>query len=109
MNAYRIEEGLRALTARGFRFQHIRDDDGHISAVIGSYGWRDCYDRIQIHGENDAVAARATTDSLPGEDVLWSFEGDVLSAIQALLELPRPDEPGAPQLARRGSTALWLP
>lgn len=46
----------------------------------------------------------------PGADeVVWTYEGDALSTIQALLELPKPHEPGAPRLARRAPLGLWLP
>ncbi|MCP2163864.1 hypothetical protein [Goodfellowiella coeruleoviolacea] len=108
MNA--VDQGLRALIARGFRFQHLTDEDGYVTVIIGSYGWPECYDRIHIHGEGEAAAARALLASRPGVDeVVWTYQGDVVSTVRALLEIPRPHEPGAPHLARRAPLGLWLP
>ncbi|MCP2258569.1 hypothetical protein LX15_002267 [Streptoalloteichus tenebrarius] len=105
-----VDEGLNALIQRGFRFQHLRDRQGAVSVIIGSYGWSEYYDCIHIHGERDAAAARAVMNSRPGADeVVWSYDGNALSAIRALLELPKPHEPGAPRLAKRAPSGLWLP
>ncbi|MGI8308553.1 hypothetical protein [Saccharopolyspora hattusasensis] len=105
-----IDDGLRVLITRGFRFQHVKDDRGNVAVIVGSYAWGEFYDRIQITGETEAIAARAVMDSRCSADgVVWSHEGDTLSAITALLELPKPDEPGAPRLVRRAPSGLWLP
>lgn len=105
-----VDRGLHALMARGFRFQHLTDEDGYVAVVIGSYGWPECYDRIHIHGEHEAAAARALLASRPGVDeVVWTYQGDAVSTMQALLEIPEPHEPGAPRLARRAPLGLWLP
>lgn len=69
-----FDEGLQALIARGFRFQHLKNDAGHVVILIGSYGWPEHYDRIHIHGEGEAIAARALMDSRPGADeVVWFY------------------------------------
>lgn len=105
-----FDDGLRALIARGWRFQHLRDDSGHVVTLIGSYGWDEFYDRIHVHGESEAIAARAVMDPRPGADeVVWSRQGDALATVQELLTLPKPHEPGAPRLARRAPVGLWLP
>jgi hypothetical protein len=105
-----IDEGLRALIARGFRFQHLTDPNGDPMVLVGAYGWPEFYDRIHIHSEEAAVAARAVVDSLPGiDEVVWTHEADTLATINALLDLPKPEESGAPRLARRAPSALWLP
>jgi len=102
--------GLRALVARGFLFQPVTDGRGHVSVLIGAYGWPGCDDRLYLHGENDAVAARAVPAARGGsDDVVWSYQGDALSTVHALVELPAPHEPGAPWLARRAPSGLWLP
>lgn len=105
-----IDDGLYTLIERGFRFQHLRDDHGRVSIIVGSYGWPEFYDRIHLYGESDAAAARAVLDSRPGADeVVWTHQGDALSTICALLELPKPHEPNAPRLARHAPFGLWLP
>jgi len=105
-----LDEGLRTLVMRGFRFHHLKTDDDRVSVVIGSFGWPEFDDRIQINDENDAIATRAATDvEANTNDVVWSYEGGTLATINALLELPKPHEPGAPRLAHRGPSGLWLP
>ena len=34
-----IDEGLTALIARGFRFQHLTDQQGQLSIIVGFYGY----------------------------------------------------------------------
>jgi hypothetical protein len=92
-----VEEGLHALIARGFRFQHIADRHGELTIIVGTYGWPRFSDRIEIHGEHEASAARTRADS--AEEAVWSQSGDALSVIAALLELPPPPEPPAPELS----------
>ncbi len=105
-----VDEGIRALCARGFLFHAIRDENGGVRVLVGAYGWPDCYDRLHIWGEDEAIAARAVPSGRHGaEDVVWTYEDGALGAIKALLELPAPDEPGAPRLARRAPDGLWLP
>jgi hypothetical protein len=105
-----VDEGLRKLVERGFRFHHLDNGEEGISVVIGWFGWPEFDDRIQINGENDAIAARAPTQATAEtHDVVWSYHGDTLAAINALLELPRPDEPGAPRLTRSAPSGLWIP
>jgi hypothetical protein len=90
-----VEEGLNALIARGFRFQHLTDESGYLSIIVGSFGWPEFCDSIQIHDEHEAAAARTTAGPDPGgERVVWSYRGDALSTITALLELPEPSASG---------------
>lgn len=103
-----FDEGIRELIARGWRFQHLKDDAGNVMVLIGSYAWAAYYDRLHVFGADEAVAARALMDSRPGADeVVWSYQGDAVTAIKELLELPKPHEPGAPRLARRAPLGLW--
>ena len=83
-----VEEGLHALVARGFRFQHIGDGHGELAIIVGTHGWPGFSDRIEIHGEHQASAARTRADS--AEEVVWSQGGDTLSVISALLDLVPP-------------------
>lgn len=104
-----VDDGIRALLARGFRFQTVQDDDGDLTVLVGSYGWPCCYDRLHIWAENEAIAARVVPSARRGDDVVWSYQDGAVATIQALLELPDPDEPGAPHLVRRAPSSLWLP
>ena len=83
-----VDEGLHALVARGFRFQHIAGPGGELAIIVGTYGWPGFSDRIEIHGEHEASAARTRADS--AEEAVWSREGDTVSVIAGLLELPAP-------------------
>jgi hypothetical protein len=105
-----VDEGLRALVDRGFRFQVVRDGDGDVAVLVGLRDWPTCSDRVHIWAEDQAIAARVTPNPRSGADeVLWTYEAGTLPTIQALLELPEPDQPGAPRLARRPPAGLWLP
>ncbi len=105
-----FDDGLRALIERGWRFQHLRNATGHVVVLIGSYGWPEYYDRLHVHGEGEAIAARALMDSRPGADeVVWCHQGDAVTTVHEVLTLPKPHEPGAPRLARRAPVGLWLP
>jgi hypothetical protein len=84
-----IEEGLRTLVARGFRFQHIAGHDGELTIIVGTYGWPQFCDRIEIHGEFEASAARTRVEA--AEEAVWRQRGDAVSVIAALLALPVPE------------------
>lgn len=105
-----IDDGLQALLRRGFQFRDLRDERGDVFVLLASYGWPTCSDRLHIYGEDEAIAARVVPSTRAGsEDVLWCYEDGALATINALLELPAPDEPGAPHLARPAPLGLWLP
>lgn len=105
-----IDEGLRTLLRRGFTFRDLRDERGDVCVLLASYGWPTCSDRLHIYGEDEAIAARVVPSTrIEVDDVLWCYEDGALATINALLELPAPDEPGAPRLARRAPLGLWLP
>ncbi|MET1074850.1 MAG: hypothetical protein ABWY11_19535 [Umezawaea sp.] len=103
-------EPLAELVNRGFFFQTVPDEKGEIAVVVGSYGWHGYFDRIHVWGEHEAIAARELTDHRPfSGNVVWSYEGSACDAAQALLDLPKPGEPGAPTVARTAPSRLWLP
>lgn len=105
-----IDEALQALIAHGFGFVHLRNDSEDVVVVVGVRPWPGFYDRINLYSEDASAAARAPMDSRRGVDeVVWSFQGDVVTTIQELLALPKPHEPGAPRLSRRSPVGLWLP
>jgi hypothetical protein len=103
-------EALLGLVKRGFHFQPVIDVDGELQVLVGSYGYHGFYDRIHIWSETEAVAARERSDHRPfSGNVVWEYRGSTPDTAAALLELPRPGEPGAPTIARRASCDLWLP
>jgi len=103
-------EWLLELTKRGFHFQPVRDAQGEITLLVGSYGWHGFYDRIHIWAEDEALAAREMSDYRPfSGNIVWSVDGATADVAQALLALPKPGDPGAPTIARRVPNALWLP
>lgn len=105
-----FDEAIRALLARGWRFQQLHDDDGNVVALVGSYGWPDYDDRLHVYGEDEAIAARvATVARSDADEIVWSYQGDATTAIQALLELPKPHDPNAPRHSHRAPLGLWLP
>src|SRR5439155_19226431 len=101
---------IKALCARGFWFQSVLDEDTEIVVLVGSRGWPGCYDRLHVWGEDEAIAARAVPGERHGADqVVWTYQDAAVPTIQALLELPDPDDPAAPRLARDAPSDLWLP
>lgn len=49
-------------------------------------------------------------DNRPGiDEIVWSYQGDAVTTIRELLELPKLHEPNAPRLALRALLGLWLP
>jgi hypothetical protein len=109
-NLTNVDDGIQALVERGFWFQGVRDENGEVTVLIGSYGWPDCYDRLHIWSEEEAIAARCVSSERHGaDDVVWTYQDGALATIQALLELPSPDDPAAPKLAKRAPDDLWLP
>jgi hypothetical protein len=105
-----VDDGIQALVERGFWFQGVYEESGDLTVLVGSFGWPDCYDRLHIWSEREAIAARCVASGRHGaDDVVWTFQDDALATIRALLELPGPDDSAAPRLARRAPDDLWLP
>jgi hypothetical protein len=66
------------------------------------HGWSDT---IAIRDLGDAKACRC--DPAGGE--AWQCAGGLVEVIDGLLELPAPDQAGAPRLARAEAATLWTP
>lgn len=105
-----FDDALRALIALGWRFQQLVDDEGYVVVLVGTYGWPGYYDQLHVYGEDEATAARALTDTQPGADeIVWSYQGDAITAANELLKLPPPQESNTRWRAHRAPLGLWLP
>jgi hypothetical protein len=95
------------MRAAGWRFSLVSYEG--ITQVKGIYVWHTTSlrwgDMIQIRNSDDAAAIRLN----PGKELVWKYEGDMAGAIDALLELPHPDQQNAPRLARGTLRGLWTP
>jgi hypothetical protein len=87
---------LRALVARGFRFIDPRDENGDVVAVVGVRAHHDVVDVVQLHGEDDVIAARMPTDQdvLAPRQVFWREVGPAHEVLGAMLALPDDHLPG---------------
>jgi hypothetical protein len=87
---------LRALVARGFRFIDPRDENGDVVAVVGVRAHHDVVDVVQLHGEDEVVAARMPTnqDVLAPRQVFWREVGPAQEVLGAMLALPDDRTPG---------------
>jgi hypothetical protein len=95
----------------GFRFVHLRAPDSGVVEVIHAERWS-CQGVVETYAFRDtteALGARFRCEDYPYGDPLWEISGSVAEVIRALLELPPHGAPGAPVLARRASSSLWLP
>lgn len=81
---------LRALVARGFRFIDPRDENGDVVAVVGVRAHHNVVDVVQLHGEDEVVAARmpADQDILAPSRVFWREVGPAHAVLAAMLALP---------------------
>jgi hypothetical protein len=88
---------LRALVARGFRFVDPRDENGDVVAVVGVRAHDNVVDVVQLHGEDEASAARMPTDQdvLAPRQVYWREVGPAHEVLAAMLALPDDRTPGA--------------
>jgi hypothetical protein len=87
---------LRALVARGFRFIDPRDENGDVVAVVGVRAHHNVVDVVQLHGEDDVIAARMPTDQdvLAPRQVYWREVGPAHEVLGAMLALPDDRMPG---------------
>ncbi|HVV22726.1 MAG TPA: hypothetical protein VHF06_25040 [Pseudonocardiaceae bacterium] len=112
-----IAEKLRELMARGYRFVHPRNTDGHVVAVTGIRAHHDVVDVFQLYGEHAANAARmprTEQDVLSPRCVLWRSSGTAADVIDDLLDLAEPtpapvsSKAGGCWVQTRPGRATWL-
>jgi hypothetical protein len=73
-----------------------------VGARVWPQGWSDT---IAIRDVGDARGFRCDPDG--GE--VWQRAGGLVEVIDGLLELPAPDQPGAPRLVKAKTARLWTP
>jgi hypothetical protein len=91
----------------GWRFSEVTHEG--ITNVKGVYVWFTSSlpwgDMIQIRNITDVAAVRLNAR----KEMVWKYTGDMVGAIDALLELPHPDDPHAPRLVIGTLQGLWTP
>jgi len=98
---------IRDMIQAGFAFLLHRDDNGEAVTLQAIRTHAGHIDTVLIHGEYDALAARCRDE--PRAVVVWHQAGPTAEVITALLALPAPGTRGAPQLAGRTPSDLWIP
>jgi hypothetical protein len=98
---------VRDLVRAGFTGMLHRDEHGEIIAVQATRVRAGHIETVLICDEHDALAARCRDDN--DAAVVWQQAGSTADVVAALLELPAPGTRGAPALARRAPSALWIP
>ncbi|MGH3549098.1 MAG: hypothetical protein ACRDQU_13510 [Pseudonocardiaceae bacterium] len=100
---------LQRLREAGFGGFPIMDSLGQLDALFLSFAHRGAIDCLLVHGETDAIASRVRDELDPRNSVLWTYAGDLVAAVNELLDLPAPGERGAPNNAGGGPSELWIP
>lgn len=101
---------IRQSADAGFQFLHLRAPDGRQIAAINAERVRGgVVETYTIQAMDEAIAARFRVDDYPNGDPLWQQHGTVEEVITALLGLPPPSAPGAPNRTHRRPSGLWLP
>lgn len=86
-----VQDQLRDLVTRGFRFLHPCADHGELVAVVGVRVHDRVIDVIEVRDESDAVATRmpdTEMDCLAPTNLLWHTSGRASSVLTELLSLP---------------------
>jgi hypothetical protein len=104
----RYPELTRLIALRdGYRWTFTLDfQDGELNMVAGG--------RLWPTGWSEGIAIKSLTDARafrldPAAGEVWSREGSLVEVVDALVELPIPDQPGAPRLVRGSARQLWVP
>ncbi len=83
----------------GWQFRPLTDDHGRLDGIAGAWHWAAHTDALWIFDRHDTCAIRLLADTAAARGgVVWKQSGSLNDTIAALLELPAPDQPGAPNL-----------
>ena len=99
-----------ALRDRGWRFVGIGPDEV-AQVLVGTRAWHGGWtDHFYLRSDTECWAARTTHD----DGLVWEQSGGLVEVASALLELPAPDQPGAPTMVRARDSSprtpgWWLP
>ncbi|WP_410597224.1 hypothetical protein [Amycolatopsis sp. lyj-23] len=98
-------EPFTTLLKRDWEFLPEFDIDGLLVKMTGAFAWdADGYvDALRIKRETDAAAIRM--DRAGGK--VWEREGDTLTILHQLVDLPAPSDPRAPRLVIGSAPRLW--
>lgn len=92
------DQRLAELVAKGFRFMHPRNPEGHVVAVIGVRAHHNVVDVVWLRGEDDVIATRMPGDEtnfLAPTRINWRSAGPAGEVLTELLELPDDRTPGS--------------
>jgi hypothetical protein len=94
----------------GFHFLHLRAE-GEIAAIHAERWRGGAVDSYLVRAAREAYAARFRAEDYgrSGGGPLWHTIGTAADVITELLALPAHGTPGAPVLALRAPSELWLP
>ncbi|MBE8523046.1 hypothetical protein ILP97_37085 [Amycolatopsis sp. H6(2020)] len=100
-------EPFTTLLRRRWDFLPKFGADGLLEKISGSFVWDEdgFVDALRVKGETDAAAIRM--DRAGGK--VWERDGDALTILYQLVDLPEPSDPRAPRLVIGSAPRLWTP
>ncbi|MEV6648681.1 hypothetical protein [Amycolatopsis sp. NPDC051371] len=100
-------EPLATLMGRGWELQPQLDGEGNLERFTGAFTWTDdgYVDALRVKSKTDAAAIRV--DHAGGK--VREHDGDALTILHQLIELPAPSSPLAPRLVLGSAPQLWTP
>lgn len=107
-----VDDLLRAVVADGFTV-FLCGGQRQPEAIVATYTWAEHVDFVVIKDRHDVAAARARQtpdwDVFAPDKVIWSYHGHARWALRAILDLPHPDDPDAPDDEHPAPAALLVP
>ncbi|MFT7871266.1 MULTISPECIES: hypothetical protein [Amycolatopsis] len=100
-------EPFTTLLRRHWEFLPVFDADGLLKKITGAFTWEvdGFVDALRVKSETDAAAIRM--DHAGGK--VWEREGDALTILHQLVDLPAPSDPRAPRLVIGSAPRVWTP
>ena len=100
-------EPFMTLLKRRWKFLPEFGTDGLLERFTGSFTWEvdGFVDALRVKGETDSAAIRMGRAS----GKVWEREGDALTILHQLVELPAPSDRRAPRLVIGSAPRLWTP
>ncbi|MGQ0840257.1 hypothetical protein [Actinokineospora sp.] len=104
-----IDGLLRAVVADGFTV-YLCGGAERPEAIVATYAWESHVDYVVIKDAHDVTAARSRQhrdwDVFAAATVVWSYQGHARWALRAILDLPPPEHPDAPDDEYRAPESL---